>query len=48
MPLCRAGRNIRVGNVAGGVNYLNKFTSRFGAFHKPEEELNIRTVFTAP
>ena len=31
-----------VGTFAGGVNYLNKFTSRF-VFHKPEEELNIRT-----
>lgn len=31
-----------VGTFAGGVNYLNKFTNRF-VFHKPEEELNIRT-----
>lgn len=35
-------KTLWVGTFAGGVNYLNKFTNRF-VFHKPEEELNIRT-----
>lgn len=31
-----------VGTFAGGVNYLNKFTTRF-VLHAPQKELNIRT-----